>query len=229
MLQKTTGLVMAAIALAAIVLPASAPAFWKHGDTNPIQQDKQFGVTGSLLFETNLNGQQTMIGCLITSKIKLTADQTTGLVETFTPEPGEKGEPRTDTERCSGSGWLAFCQVHNLSPQAPNWLFHIGTWQTTQLSGDQTKALGDDKVAAVLTTQDVTVQLTGGFCPAISKITITKGSVGLIPDQNPTIKQFQLDGILQAHYQTATGQDTQHVEVGGFWNFEGTASGTYSI
>lgn len=230
MFRKTTALAVAALALTAIALPASASAFWKHGDTEPIQQDKQFGVTGNLAFETKLSGKQALVACTITARLKLTADQTTGLVETLVPEPGPSGEPKTETERCSGAGWLVFCQFHNLTPQAPNWTFHTATWQTTQLVDDQTKALGDHKVAGVITTQDIVLQTGGGgFCPAISKITVTKGSVGLIPDQDPTVKSLQLNGILQAHYQTAGGQDTQHVEVFGFWNVEGTASGTYSF
>lgn len=228
MLRKTTALAVAAFALAAIALPTAASAFWKHGDTDPIQQDKQFGVTGVLAFESKITGKQALIVCNITSRIKLTADQTTGLVETLIPEPGPMGESKTTTERCSGAGWLSFCQIHNMTPQAPNWIFHQGTWQTTQLVNEETKALGDDKTAAVLTTQDIGVQIGGGFCP-ITKVTVTKGNLGLVPDQNPTMKALEVSGILQAHYQTAGGQDTQHVEVIGFWNLEGTASGTYSF
>jgi hypothetical protein len=217
MLKKLTVLAMAIGAVAALVLPATASAVWKHHATN-ISNDVQLGLTGNVRFQGGLGG----IECQVTSRAKFLAGQTTGTAETFVPHP------TSDTTNCKGLGGLAFCQIHNLTPQAPNWTFHTSAWQT---HGQQVQ----HAAAVVITTTTIHSQATGGFCP-VNTISLHAGSVGLIPtntngvvDPNTVVK-LDLNGTLQATLTTTNSTvDTEIVETRGTVEIESPNSHTYSI
>jgi hypothetical protein len=200
MLKKMTVLAMAVGALAAMVLPASASANWKHHNTN-ISEAAQIGLTGNVRFQGPIGG----VECQITSRAKFNPG-TTGVAETFVPHP------TSDTTNCKGTGGLSPCQIHGVTPQAPNWVFH--TTATSAIS---------------LTTTDITSTLTGGFC-LVKHINLTGGTVTLTPNATNTISSATESGNLQAHIQTTSGAiDTQGVATSGTLTIESPNANTYSI
>jgi hypothetical protein len=211
MFKKITVLAMAVGAVAALALPASASANWQHNH-QALQQGVTLGLTGNVRFQGALGG----IECLVTSRATFNPG-TTGVAETFVPDPAGQPQPATETNRCKGLGGLAFCQIHNLTPQAPNWTIHTQSSQTPQ---------GDPKVthtnAAVVTTQTIHSQATGGFCP-VNTISLHGGNVGVIPEptDSTTIDSVQLHGALQATLTTTNAVlDNEQVFVSGTLQIE---------
>jgi len=220
MLKKMTVLAMALGALAGFVLPVSASANWLHHQT-PIATNQTLGLTGNVRFQGGLGG----VECQITSEVDFTANQTTGIATTFKPHPG------TETENCKGTGGLAFCQIHNLTPQQPKWQIHTEPWQTTTREGQTTVKGAQDAKAITVTLggQTITSQATGGFCP-VNHLSLTGATVGFIPNQPSTISSVSLNGILVAHQQTTGGTThTEDVTVSGTLNIEEPKANTYSI
>jgi hypothetical protein len=202
MLKKLTVLAVAIGAVAALALPASASAAWKHHST-PIATDQTVGFTGNVRFQGGLGG----VECQITSRTKFLAGQTTATAETFAPHP------TSDTTNCRGLGGLAFCQIHNLQPQAPNWTAH-----TVQ-----------SPVSVTVTTTTIHSQATGGFCP-VTTISLTAGTVTLTPNQANTVSSATESGNLQAHLTTTSGTvDTETVSTSGTLTIESPNAETYSI
>ncbi|HEX5928092.1 MAG TPA: hypothetical protein VFY48_01730 [Solirubrobacterales bacterium] len=204
MFKKMTVLAMAVGVVAALALPASASATWKHHQS-AIQSNAQLGLTGQARFQGTLGG----IECQVTSRAVFIAGQTTGTAETFVPHP------TSDTANCKGLGGLAFCQTHNLTPQAPGWTFH-----TIVVNG----------VAKIqVTTTTITSQTTGGFCP-VKHISLAGGEVTLDPAQDETVSSASLSGTLGAQLQTNDGTiDSESVTVSGTLNVESPNAATYSI
>ncbi len=182
MLKKMTVLAMAVGILAAMALPASAPAAWKHHDV-AIQINKTTGFTGNVRFQGGLGG----VECQVTSAVEFKANQTTGTAETFKPHP------TSETSNCKGLGGLIGCQIHELTPQEPGWVIHTATATTI-----------------TVTTTTIHSVPTGGFCP-LKTISLTAGTVTFTPNQPNTVTTAALSGQLQAHQQTA-GSGTVHTE-----------------
>jgi len=170
MFKKITILAMALGALAAFALPMSASAFWtKHHAA--ITENEQIQLTGQIFFQSSNGG----IDCQIQSNVTFEAGSTTGKATTF-----ERLAGGTDTERCKGTGGLAFCQIHNLEPTELPWIVH------TVNSG---QATADVEV----TFKTIHSQTTGGFCPA-STTTVTPGTATFTPDNAQTTKKLTLSG-----------------------------------
>jgi hypothetical protein len=212
MLKKLTVLAMTVGAVAAFALPASASAAWKHHSTS-IATDQTVGFTGNARFQGGLGG----IECQITSQTKFLAGQTTGTAETFV------AHPTSDTANCRGLGGLAFCQIHNLTPQqAANWTIHTATATTVSV-----------------TTTTIHSQATGAFCP-VTTISLTAGTATLTPEKknaegkfvaNPdTVETATISGSLQADLTTSGGSvDTETVTISGDLLVESPNANTYSI
>ncbi|HEX5928904.1 MAG TPA: hypothetical protein VFY48_05890 [Solirubrobacterales bacterium] len=202
MKRKTTVVTLVLGAVAAFVLPAFASAGWKHHST-PVAADTQIGLTGNVRKQGGLGG----IECQVTMRVKLLSNQTTGTAETFVPHP------TSDTTNCKGLGGLAFCQIHNLTPQAPNWAFH-----TVQAPA-----------SISLTTQDIVYTTTGGFCPQ-QQLTTTAGTVTLTPNQPNTFSSFAASGSLQVDVLTNGGVvDKETMTIAGTLAVESPNANTYSI
>ncbi|HEX5929342.1 MAG TPA: hypothetical protein VFY48_08110 [Solirubrobacterales bacterium] len=224
MLKKMTVLAMAVGVVAALALPASASATWKHGQT-AIEKDEQLGLTGNARFQGGLGG----VECQVTSKITFQAGQTTGKVESFVPHP------TSDTLNCKGLAGLAFCQIHDVTPfsgasllstQNP-WVLH--TW--AESTGGEPPVIHQKDLIHV-TSGNITSTLTGGFCP-VKHIMLTGGTVVATPNQPNNVTSVQLSGTLLAHLQTnnhAEGQShTENVTVSGTLTIEEPKAHTYSI
>jgi hypothetical protein len=231
MLKKITVLAMAVGVVAAFALPASASAAWKQNHQQPIPDNKTLGLTGTVAF----HGKVGAVQCQITSTTTLFANQTTGQADTFQIHPAG---PEAETKNCKGLGGLAFCQIHNITPQVPNWQVHTEAWQTTQLvnhaNGTQTTVAGvQDATAATVTLggQVITSQATGGFCP-LQHISLTGATVGFTctPTNCTNVTALDLNGVLLAHFTTPGGvQHTEDVQVTGELQIEAPNSGVYSI
>jgi hypothetical protein len=202
MLKKMSVLAMAVGVVAAMVLPASASATWKHHATD-IQTNTTIGVTGNVRFQGSIGG----VECQVTSRVLFESGTTTGKAETFVPHP------TSDTTNCKGLGGLAPCQTHNVAPQAPNWTIHT-------VAGP----------AISVTTTDITSQLTGGVFCLVKAIKLTGGTVSFTPNQANTASSAQLSGQLQADIQTNSGAaDQENVTVSGTLDIESPNAATYSI
>jgi hypothetical protein len=236
MLKKMTVLAMAVGVLAALALPASASAAWRHHQT-AIQQDVQLGLTGQARFQ----GENGGIECQVTSKVKFLSGQTTGNVETFVPHPTDA------TTNCKGLGALAFCQIHDVTPfgtinqsallsTTNPWTLHTANYQTTQLVVDQdankqitTLANGSQHAnVIVVTSGNITSQPTGAFCPA-SHVNLTAGTVAAIPNEPETIDSVSLTGTLRGHLTIGPNVVQEDVTVSGSLDIESPNSNTYSI
>ncbi len=204
MIKKIMVLAVAASAVAAVAVPASAPASWLHHGT-PIQQDVQLGLTGQTRFQGALGG----VECQVTSRLKLFAGQTAGTVETYA------FHPTNDTANCKGLGGLAFCQYHSVSPTGLPWTMH---------------AVEDKGTPKTMTTGvTVTAQSTGGFCP-MKHTALTSGSVLSTPNQANTVSSMQVSGNVQVDFQTTNGTvDKETMAVGGTSTIESPNANTYSI
>jgi hypothetical protein len=202
MLKKLTVLAMAVGVVAALALPASASATWKHHAT-AIQQSVQVGFTGQARFQGGLGG----VECQVTSAAQFLAGQTTGNITSFTPHP------TNDTTNCKGLGGLAFCQIHNVAPTTFPWVFH-----TVQ-----------SPVSVSVTHGQIHSQATGGFCP-VNTLTITAGTVTITPNQPNTASSVTLSGSASVHLTTNNGQvDTENTTVSGSLAIEAPNAATYSI
>ncbi len=209
MFRKAMVLGMAVGVVAALALPASASATWKHHNTS-IVENVQLGWTGNMRFQGSMGG----IECQITSRIKFLAGQAAGTVETLVPHP------TNETTNCKGLGGLAFCQIHDTTPQAPNWTLHAGF---------ETPGGTKHASAATLTAQDMQSQLTGGFCP-IKHIRVTAGNIGLIPNQPTTVSSGALSGSLQLDLQTNAGEvHKETLAITGQAQIESPNQNTYSF
>jgi hypothetical protein len=187
MLRKTTTLAMALGIVAAMALPAGAGANWKHNG-QPIQSNVQVPFTGTnVKFESQVIGGG--LGCQVTSEVQFKANQTTGTATSF------KAHPTSDTANCFGTGGLAFCQIHNLTPQQGiQWVIHTAAGTTLSI-----------------THGDVTAQLTGGFCP-LSHFHLKAGTIVGTADAHKVstitltgIAWVVGDGVLQDHNAAVTG------------------------
>lgn len=227
MLKKTIVLAMAVGLMAAVGLPGVAAASWKHHKT-AISTDTQIGLTGKIRTEGKLGG----VECQITMRVKLTAGTTTGHAETFVPHPTDS------TADCKGLGGYAGCQVHSLTPQAPNWLIHTAPWQTTQLVNHQTSQTtvgGTQHTTAItITTQSITYEATGAFCVGgpmiVHKSPTTIGAT--CTTQCETLTGLDLNGIAQVQLTTNNGAGATHAEdtqISGHFDVESPNQNTYSI
>jgi hypothetical protein len=199
MFRKMTVLAMALGVVAALVMPASAGAKWKH-DGFDTQQDFVIGLTGQARFQSSLGG----VECQVTSRARFTANRFLGHMETFGPDPANGG---TDTNRCAGLGGLAFCQIHNQTPIGLSWEI-----TTTGLQ------------AASILVERIHSQATGGFCPA-STIELTGGWVTATVDNPNAVSTVTLSGVLTAHI----AGSAQNATISGTLHVEAPNAGTYGI
>ncbi|HEX5928917.1 MAG TPA: hypothetical protein VFY48_05955 [Solirubrobacterales bacterium] len=200
MSKRVTILATAIGILAALSLPSSASAAWKHHATE-IQANATIGLTGNIRKQGGLGG----IECQVTTRVQFLAHQTTGLVETFVPHPVDP------TTNCKGLGGLAFCQIHNVLPTNLPWLFHTGTNDIS------------------LTIGEIHYQTTGGFCP-VKQVTTTAGTLTLTPNQPNTFSTFSVSGNTQIHLETNSGaSDTETVSASGTLTVEPPYKNTYSV
>jgi hypothetical protein len=138
-------------------------------------------------------------------RIKFFTGQTTGVAETFVLHP------TSETDNCKGTGGLAFCQVHTLVPQLPNWVLHTTTTDIT------------------VTLTDITYDTTGAFCPH-KQITTTAAPFKLTPNQPETFSSFQGNGTSTVDVNTTSGTvDKAAMEIRGTLNVESPYANTYSI
>ncbi|HEX5927793.1 MAG TPA: hypothetical protein VFY48_00180 [Solirubrobacterales bacterium] len=191
MSKKTMAIAVAVAAVAAIALPTTAAANWKH-HAQEIEQNVSLGLTGNVWFKDALGG----VECQITSEIQATTNTTTGHVKTFLPHP------TSATSNCKGTGDMAFCQIHDVKADGLFWLFH------TVVIGGQAKAQ--------LTMGDITGTLTGAFCPVKAITLKSNANVTVIPDQPFTISTLQPHAQLQATIQLTNNEtQTETVSAGG--------------
>jgi len=175
MFKKMTVLAMAVGVVAALALPASASADWKHHQT-AIQQNQQIGLTGNIRFQGGLGG----VECQVTSAVTFEPG-TSGFISSFVPEP------TSDTANCKGLGGLVGCQVHNVAPTGFPWPVH------TEANGSIDIEHGE-----------IHSQSTGFFCP-VKNITITEGTVVATPNEADTADNVQIHGKADVHLQTNSG------------------------
>ncbi len=204
MTKTLVALAMITGAVAALAVPASASASWLHHAT-PIQQNVQLGLTGQTRFQGGLGG----VECQVTSSLQLLVGQTVGKIATYA------FHPTSDTTNCKGLGGLAFCQLHNTTPQNLPWTLHPAEIE------------GQDQLR--ITNVSVTGQATGGFCP-IKKTTLTGSTVIGTPNQPNTVSSMQLSGKAQVDIETTNGTtDQETATVGGTMNIESPNASTYSM
>jgi hypothetical protein len=210
MLKKMAMAAMALGVVAAMALPGTASAAWKHHDT-AIQNDAHIGLTGQVGFQSGLGG----IACQITSTVTFFAGQTTGAADTFDPHPTNA------TTDCVGSGGLSQCQVETVQPTNLAWTLHTtGTAQAPTIQ---------------LTFGDIHFDLIKKnlFCP-YEHSTWTAGSLILTPTpaNGNTVTSFSVSGSTQAHLYSDTANPqgtTAALTLSGTLNVEAPNIGTYSI
>ncbi len=166
--------------LAALALPHTAPAAWKHHKT-VIQKDVQIGLTGQVRVASGAGG----VECQITSRVKFLQGQTTGTVETFAQDNG------TVTQRCKGTGALGGCQVHELKVVGLPWVLHTSAANQT---GDGTKHPDRIEIKA----GEITSTLQGAFCLTVH-VSATVGTIFATPDKIETASSVGLSGAFKIH------------------------------
>jgi hypothetical protein len=222
MFKKMTVLAMALGVVAAMALPGTAAASWKHHDT-AIQNDAHIGLTGQVGFQSGLGG----IACQITSTVTFFAGQTTGAADTFNPHPTNA------TTNCVTSGGLAQCQVETVQPTDLPWTLHTSNHVIH-------RALQDQKE----TTTEPSIEVTFGdihgdlfkknlFCP-FEHSTVTAGTAYFTPNpaDGKTITSVSLTGETQGHLYSDTANPTgttSGLTLSGTLNVEAPNSATYSI
>jgi hypothetical protein len=210
MLKKMTVPAMALGVVAAMLVPGTASAAWKHHNT-AIQQDVQIGLTGTAGFQSESGG----ISCQVPSQVKFLAGQTTALRETVVPHP------TSATTNCTTSGGLAQCEVEQVQPTNLNWTLHTtGTAQAPTIQ----ETFGD--IHTEIRKKNI-------FC-LFFHITITGGSKSWqpTPTSGNTVTTFHVTGNTQAHTYTNTEQQqgaTPAVTFNETLDVESPNSGTYSI
>lgn len=211
MIRKLTVLVMSLGAMAALVLPASAAANWKH-HTQEIATNVSLGLTGQVWFGHEAWGE---IKCQVTTEVQATANTTTGHVKTFLPHPNGASSD------CSGTGTFSKCQVKSVQADGLFWLFH-----TIVIAGQP-------KVQ--VTAGEITGTLTGFLCPVKAITLKANANVTMIPDQPETVSWFDSShNQFQALIQTTDNQThTVTVQAGGKLDLEDkdgkSQKGTWSI
>jgi hypothetical protein len=210
MLKKMTVLAMALGVVAAMLVPATASAAWKHHATT-IQQNVQIGLTGQIATISEAGG----ISCQVTIRAKFIANQTTGEAETFAPHPTNA------TTNCTTSGGLSQCEVEQVQPTNLPWTFH-----TTGTAANPT---------IQLTVGDIHMELKkkNFFC-LFTHITKTAGTATLTPTpgNGNTVTALTLSGNTQGHLYSNTPEpvgQTVGLTFGGTLNIESPNSGTYSL
>ncbi len=204
MFKKIAVLAMAAGVLAALALPTSASAAWKHHQEQ-IPQNVQLNLTGSLSFATGFGSAV----CQAAAKVTFLAGQTKGVIDTWGPHP------TNETTDCKGTGGAVGCQSHNLAPLAPNWTFHTSS--------------SEGLAVLLITTQDITSQPTGAFCP-VKQLRLTAATLVATPNQPNTVTSLQLSGTLVTDKETSSGvMDEGATQIGGTLEIESTNRHTYSL
>jgi hypothetical protein len=218
MFKKMTVLAMAVGVVAALALPASASAFWGHN--GQLQVDKTLSVTGNVEFTGQLGG----VKCQITSEVQFLAKSTTGTAKTFDVHPGD------ETQNCVGQGGIGPCQIHNVTPQAPNWQIHTEAVQTvTKVQGQQT-VLGSQFASGIrVTSGTIQSQTTGGIFCLVKEVVlhtdINGHKVGLIEhnggQDGVNVSELEVTGTALATITTNSGTlDTEEVHIVGTLQIE---------
>jgi hypothetical protein len=209
MLKKMTVLAMALGVVAAMALPGTASAAWKHHAT-PIQENKQIGLTGQVGFTSESGG----IACQVTSAAKFVPG-TTGEAQTFVPHPTNA------TTNCTTSGGLSQCEVEQVDPTNFPWIFH-----TTGTAANPTIQLTFGDIHGELKKKNF-------FC-LFNHSTVTGASVTFTPTpaNGNTVTSVALSGSTQGHLYSNTAEPTgttTGLTLSGTLNVESPNSGTYSL
>jgi hypothetical protein len=224
MFNKITVLAVAAGAVAALALPATASATWKHHGV-PIQNDISGSVTGKARFQGALGG----IECQAIASAVFFANQTTGQIQSYGPHPGN------ETTECKGLGGLAPCQIHDWTTSVP-WTFHTTTTTVHQhipaKEGEPTKETKHHFYdnTLTITTGETSAQFTGGIFCLIKKTVSTPGELTITPNQPNTITSGQISGTLWQDIQTnGGGVDKETITISGTGAIVAPDAHTYDI
>jgi hypothetical protein len=214
MFKKMTVLAMALGVVAAMALPGTASASWKHNGV-AIPENVQIGLTGQVEFQSEIGG----ISCQVTSAAKFLAGQTNGQAETFVPHPTNA------TTNCTGEGGLSQCQVETVQPTNLPW-----TFTTTGVAGAPTIQIHFGDIHGDLFKKNL-------FCP-FEHSTVTAGTAVFTPTPSNGIDvtSVKLSGSTQGHLYSTTppsqdgsNQTTAPLTLGGTLNVESPNSGTYDL
>lgn len=201
MFKKAIMLAVAAAAIAAMAIPASASAAWTHHNTH-LAQNAQIQVTGQAHFEGEEIGG---VACQTDAQATLLAGQTTATVTNFGVDLTEAGS--TVTSKCSVNAELAFfgcTDVGQVTVDGLPWTAH---------------ATNTQQIA--VTTGTIQNHLHGGiFCP--KTIQLTPGTVNINTSTAGTWTTGELEGQLLGH-----GAVQQNVNITGHGTV--TPSGTYGV
>jgi hypothetical protein len=175
MFKKVMMLAVAAAALVAFAIPATASANWQDHNT-ALQANANIQVTGQAKFQ----GEVGNVECQTVSAVQLTSGTTTADVSTF--EVDVTGT-ETVTDNCQVGGGLASLgctDVATVTTAGLPWTAHATSTQTV-----------------AVTTGTIQNHLHGGFfCP--KTIQLTPGTVHITTTTASTWTEGQLSGTLQA-------------------------------
>lgn len=177
MFKKAMMLAVAAAALVAFAIPATASAKWQeHG--SDISQDVPLQVTGTSEFHGEIGG----LTCQTDATATLLAGTTTASVTSFGVDLTEAGS--TVTSKCSVDSTLASfgcTDVGQVTVAGLPWTGHATSTQRI-----------------TVTTGTIQNHLHGGiFCP--KTIQLTPGEVDVVTSTTSTWTQGDLEGELEAH------------------------------
>lgn len=209
MFKKAVVLAVAAAALAALAIPATASAKWAHTTPpNGVIKDLEANVKITVTGQAKFQGQVGSVECAFISHTQLTANQTTAHAQ-FEVNNGGKAN---DEAECSVGGGLVTVGCTDAE-------------QVTIEGGTEAlpwHAKAESQTTIAVSTKAIQNHLTGGaLCP--KTIQLTPGTVHLKAGQN-WFKTGELSGNLQAHI---VGQASQAVTVAGTGHVE--PSGTYGV
>lgn len=203
MLRKT---LLAALAAAALAVPAAATAEWKEHQT-PIQTEQPVQLTGNYIVDAGGLGIGS-INCQVKIDLRLKPG-TTGEMITFAVDLDQAGS--TVTSKCGTGGGLSLCQVHAMQGKGGPWSIH-------------------DQTAAIQVKQEaIEYSITGAMC-MYKKIQLTPTTITATPKNQPnTIAELQVSGTGEAHAEKLNGQQiTTNMTVSGVWTII-IGANTYSL
>lgn len=173
MFRKAMLLAAAAASVAALAVPATAPANWKHGQAT-LQADASATITGQWRYQ----GQTGNVECQVIMNAQLTAGTTTG----HSQFDVDNGGLVNDEAKCSvGGGTIGLgCTDVEQMTIAGAWTFHAVS--TTTIA---------------VTTGTLQFHLTGGaLCPKTKQL--TPGTIHITTGQD-LFEQVQFSGQQQLH------------------------------
>lgn len=185
MFKKAMMLAVAAAALVAFAIPATASANWQHNHAE-LGQNANIEVTGQSKFQ----GEVGNVECQTVAAVQLLAPGTTANVNSFVVDVTGS---ETVTDNCQVGGGLASLgctDVASVTTEGTPWTAHAISSTTVSV-----------------TTGTIQNHLHGGiFCPKTQQL--TPGTVHITTTTDGTWTQGQLSGELQVHSSGVTQQVT---------------------